>query len=428
MAHASAILPLEDHPLRRTLNEELHLRRFPPFSAPARLFQLVMLSGEDGFAADRAAAEALCRRFGVAAAPGKHFIAELDGIHFVWERHTEFASYTFIRSEPAECDFTTGLAQRLPPDWLAEVPGRILRATQVVVLDGAEPDPATIRATFPAADLVSCLVAEGGARIWSAFRTHEDGLGRLLIHNRSLTPGDLSRLVQQLQELGNYRNMALLGLPDAQALAPHLSALQGRLGVLADQIAAGAAEDQVMLAELTALSAEVTHVKARSSYRMSATQAYAELAADRLRNLGDGRIKGFPTLADFTRRRLDPAVRTCLSFTRRLDDLERATSAASSLLRTRIETMLERQNLELLDSMNRRTDMQLRLQQTVEGLSVVAISYYLVGLIGYLAKGLDKLVPGLDPGLVTAASVPAVLAVVAIFSRRLRRRLHADDG
>ncbi len=41
---------------------------------------------------------------------------------------------------------------------------------------------------------------------------------------------------------------------------------------------------------------------------------------------------------------------------------------------------LEAQNQTLLASMDRRARLQLRLQQTVEGLSVAAICYYVVGL------------------------------------------------
>ena len=64
---------------------------------------------------------------------------------------------------------------------------------------------------------------------------------------------------------------------------------------------------------------------------------------------------------------------------------------ATQLLSTRVDIARSRQNQAVLEQMNRRTKLQLRLQQTVEGLSVAAITYYIVGLTGYAAKGLNAL-------------------------------------
>jgi len=77
--------------------------------------------------------------------------------------------------------------------------------------------------------------------------------------------------------------------------------------------------------------------------------------------------------------------------------------------------------------MDRRAKQQLRLQQTVEGLSVAAILYYLVGLVGYAAKGLrDGGVP-LEPDLIAGLAVPVLGAVVLWVMRRKRRRLHGES-
>jgi uncharacterized membrane-anchored protein len=229
-------------------------------------------------------------------------------------------------------------------------------------------------------------------------------------------------LVQRLQELGNYRNMALLGLPVAQTLTPTLSALEQRLASLTHEIAAGSADEARLLEDLSVLSADLARVTAETRYRMTATRAYAQLVTDRLRSLDVSRVAGYQTLIDFTERRLTPAVRTCESFSQRLEDLSQRASWASSLMRTRIETTLERQSTALLQSMNHRTHMQLRLQQTVEGLSVLAISYYFIGILGYMAKPLSHHFPTLDSGLMLGAVAPFVVAVTWYAMRRVRFR------
>ena len=88
----------------------------------------------------------------------------------------------------------------------------------------------------------------------------------------------------------------------------------------------------------------------------------------------------------------------CESVDRRLAAAAERIDRASNLLRTRVEIEREAQNQLLLGAMNRRAKLQLRLQQTVEGLSVVAISYYAIAVLGYVFKGMETL--GLNINLV----------------------------
>lgn len=425
----SATMFLPEHPLRRALLDELHMRRLPHISAPARLLQIIMVSGEDGYDADRVCAEKLCLCLGMAPSSGKHFVAAGEGLSFIWERHTEFTSYTFIWPGPVNGLFDEDLLVRLPEGWLHTMPGVVLRARQIVILGPGDPEPPpeVIATQFIDSNVVSCFVANAGARIWSDVRVYPDGLGRLLVHNRTLEPGDLSRLVQQLQELGNYRNMALLGLLTAQAETPNLLGLERRLSYLVKQITLTTESrdsDDTLLSELSGFAAELVVLTTHTAYRMSATEAYAELVKERLGAIGAERIPGYETLAEFTERRLLPGVRTCRSFTRRLQDLSARTDSANALLRTRVETMVERQSRDLLKSMNRRTALQLRLQQTVEGFSVMAVSYYAVGLMGYVFHGVQAALPALNATLITGVAVPVVVLAVVAMLRRVTAHLH----
>ena len=432
MTHAlTGFLNDKNHPLRSALTDEMHVRRFPSFSAPMRLTQLVMFTGEQSSLDARRHVETLCSRYGVSAPKGKYFTVRLGDLQLVWEHHTEFSTYSFIRTGPFGHPFAQPVLLDVPHDWVQSLPGQVLRATQVALLDrhAPEPDEALLSQCFNRDDLMSCDVLNGEARIWSDFKLNEDGLGRLLIRDQALqSGGDTARLVQRLQELGNYRNMAMLGLPVAQSLTPTLSALEQRLAVLTHEIAAGSADEGRLLEDISVLSADLARVTADTRYRMTATRAYAQLVSDRLRSLDVRRVGGYQTLIDFTERRLTPAERTCDSFAQRLEDLSLRASWASSLMRTRIETTLERQSTALLHSMNHRTHMQLRLQQTVEGLSVLAISYYVVGLLAYAAKPLGHWWQW-DPSLLLGIAAPVVVAVAWYAMRRLRYRVSGPgDG
>jgi len=424
---AIELLSRRNHPQRQALTEEMHVRQFPTLAAPARVLQLVVLSGEPQAEAARHHALDLCRHSGVAAPePGKFLTVRLPGMDFYWEQHSEFTTYSFIQGGLFADPFAVPLLRDLPLDWLADLPGQILRATQVALLgrDQPEPAPTELAAWFRMDELVCCDVLAGEARIWSNFRVHEDGLGRLLIRDQGMVgDGDPSRLVQRLQELGNYRNMALLGLPVAQRLTPTLTQLEQRLAALSREISSGAFRDEQLMHQVSHLSAELASLTADTSYRMSASRAYAQIVSDRLMDLRIARVPGFQTLLDFTERRLTPAMRTCESFWRRSEELSERAAWAASLLRMRIETALERQNGDLLASMNRRAHLQLRLQQTVEGLSVIAISYYAVGILGYLAKALAHYLPEFDPNVTTGLCAPLVLLGAWLLMRRLHRRL-----
>ncbi len=147
----------------------------------------------------------------------------------------------------------------------------------------------------------------------------------------------------------------------------------------------------------------------------SAWSPHPALSPDSLRR-GDGRHS-----APIARPPCGPAVRTCRSTQIRLEDLAGRASRAADLLRTRINHSMQEQNQKLLTSMNQRAHLQLRLQETVEGLSIVAISYYAVSLASYLLYPLTK--AGISKGMLTALVTLPVVALVWWSVRRIRKRL-----
>ncbi|MGB5799649.1 MAG: DUF3422 family protein, partial [Mesorhizobium sp.] len=182
-----------------------------------------------------------------------------------------------------------------------------------------------------------------------------------------------------------------------------------------------------LLDELMALAAEVEAGGAASLFRFGASRAYDGIVRERLDALDETPVPGYDTWAGFLQRRVAPAMRTCRSVEERQANLSRKLTRATTLLRTWVDVEVERQNRDVLASMNNRARLQLRLQQTVEGLSVAAVSYYVVGLIGYLAKGFsvfDHIVP---PEVITAASVPMAVLLVWWGVRRVQRS-HSEPG
>jgi uncharacterized membrane-anchored protein len=432
---APPVLPGTPHPLREQLINELHARPFEPLAPPARASHLAVITGESVETArdQHLHFVRLCARYDVAppAEDAKHFVQGLGPFRVRWERHTEFSTYTFFRCESFVTPFADPVLNLVPGDWLRALPGKVLVAAHVALedRDAPERDAETLSRLFNHHSLIGCRIAGGNAMMWTDLRADEHGFCRFLIRDFGLHDRQAGRSVQRLLEIHTYSTMALLALPPAQQAIPRiarseaaLSEITHALGIVRDL-----AGERALLAEITALAGEVERLQASTGYRFSASRAYYQLVLARLTELREQHVNGYQRLSTFLNRRLGPAMRTCESVRTRQEALAAHVARASNLLRTRVDVALESQNQDLLQSMNRRAQLQLRLQTTVEGLSVAAISYYVVGLIGNAAKALKVFVHSLQPDLVMGIAIPFVVAIVWRGVRHVRRIANRDE-
>lgn len=416
----------EDDGRRRELNDEVHARPPEPLGAPCRILFVAMISEWENGAAERAALAGLAEAHGIPPPrPGAtHFSADFGKFRLRWERHTEFARYQIVLPLVGDYPFADLTVPGVPADWLASLPGKVIVAATVGVVRGTAtpPDPDRIAAElFDGNLLVGAQIAGGAGYAFTDFRIRPDGFSRLLVVDVSMSARQLGRTVQRLLEIDTYRMMALLALPVARDLAPFIGRCERVLGDITSQMAeATEADEPRMLDRLTRLEADISNRVAASHYRFSAAKAYYDLVRNRITELREVRIEGLQTFREFTERRLAPAMNTCLAVSARQEALSERVARASQFLATRVDLTREHQNQALLASMDRRASMQLRLQETVEGLSIAAVTYYVVGLIGYAAKGLVAFGVAVSSELVMGLSIPLVLLATAAGLRRIR--------
>ncbi len=415
-----------DHPLRLQLNDEVHARPPEPLQAPARISYLALLTDAAAQAASGQALAALAARFDAATpSPGaNHYSADLGPFRLKWERHTEFVRYTVIVAGAGD---ETALAA-VPADWIAGLPGQLLVAAHVtLVAEDGDPVEAAMR-IFPRDVLVGAAVSGGAGTVFADFRIRDSGFSRLLVQDRTLTPQQAGRMVQRLLEIDTYRMVALLALPVAQDLAPAIARCEQELAqIIAAMVVAGDPDEPLLLERLTRLAAEIDSRQASTLYRFGAAAAYYELVQRRIQDLREVRIAPLQTLQEFMERRLAPAMNTCQSVAARQEELSRRVARATQLLATRVGVTRERQNQTLLETMNRRVRLQLRLQSTVEGLSVAAVTYYIVGLIGYAAKGVEAAGLRVDPAVAMPVSIQIVAGLMAFGIGRIRHHVTQAD-
>ncbi len=422
---------LAEHPLRRTLADEVHARPYEPLRPPVRASHLAVATGEGPHAIERAHLQRLCARLGVVppTSDGNHFACDFGAFRLRWERHTEFSTYTFYRSGGFDDPFAATAIDLAPADWLAELPGTVLVAVHAAC-DAVRRSADDMAVIFGGHPVVGSAVVGAAGQAFTDFHIHQDGFSRLLIYDLGLTPGQAGRLLQRLLEIETYRVMALLAFPVARELAPALTEMGTALAAIMAAIAgpAGETEDRALLGRLTDLAAQAEHRAVAHGYRFSAAKAYYDLVQKRIEELREQRLPGMQTIGEFMDRRLGPAMNTVQSTAERHRTLAARIARGGDLLRTRVDIALEEKNRDLLKSMNRRAELQLRLQETVEGLSVVAISYYLLGLVGYAAKGLKAFGLPVDSDLAGLIGLPVVLGLVALGVRRLRRAIGKRSG
>ncbi|WP_273281281.1 DUF3422 family protein [Pseudooceanicola atlanticus] len=413
-----------DHPHRGALVDELHARPFPAISAPGFAW-FVALRPEFRSDRDRAGEKAQLDRLISTACQtppppdATHWTGQLGPLMLKWESHTEFVTFLVWGAEESD-------VQELAEDILSHAENlRIASARfRIQVAEGDEPILERLRKDHLQDSLAASRVLDDHAVIAGDFHPDPAGDMRFSVYARPLIgPGRIGRIVQRLCEIETYRAMAMLGLVRAREMGPSLTDAETRLSAEVLRMNDSAGDAETALRTLLEVSGGLERLAARSNFRMSATAAYERIVTSRIDALREERFEGRQTFGEFMIRRFDPAMRTVEATERRLARLTDRARRAAELLRTRVEVDLSRQNRVLLESMDRRADEALRLQHTVEGLSVVAISYYATGLALYIAAPFGDAV-GLGKTALAALITPIVVLLTWGALRQVRKRLH----
>jgi uncharacterized membrane-anchored protein len=443
------VLSQNQHPERFRLTEELHARPFESSVAPIDAFLFAKHTGEGSAEAEFEHLKRFCKQHQLQPpqANCRHYRCQVLGHTVRWERHGEFTNFSLYSHAMGTTPFGSE-----PPefftDWVSATEGTLLVATKLCVRETADYaiTEEQCSAFFAKGSTVSANIASQEAQVWTDLKIHDCGYNRILLLNRKLTPSKMGRVMHRLLDISTYRNMALLALPEAQKAARDIAKIDRDLTQLLNQLNVSGSNvskvsnenshvkrsvsvsesvktDTSMLQLLTELSMQIQTLSAKIRYRLSAAEAYYAIVNSRIKELNEVRIEGYQTIGEFLQRRLSPAMRTCVNVDQRLEDLSQRTARAVDLLRTRLDLNLEHQNHALLEAMNKRARIQARLQETVEGLSIAAITYYIIGLISYLAKSSELLNIGIKPEYIVGFSVVPVALMVYFSVRRIKRRI-----
>ena len=434
-----------DHIEREPLYSELHARPAANIELPALVLLIAVLNEAVPRSAELAHLQRLPgqAQLSLANLESNFLRLQFDKYSLKWERHSEFTRYSLVMPLPAGTQLDAdpeALRSSLGLDaqWLSAIPGHTMTAIDLwmlsvpwddksALLNAAkrwmqpQPDSPSAHSTPVLASLVG---RDSHSMAVCDFQLRGDGFERMLV----MAPASGShlragRVAQRLLEIETYRLMALRGLPAAKLLAPQLAQWEDKLAQLTMDIVNQSLPEEPLLGDLVALAAAVEKAITTHAYRFSATQAYHSIVQQRLSEIREKNIDSTQTLGAFLHRRLDPAMATVNATQRRLTELSQRISRTSALLRTRVDIATEKQNQQLLEKLTRGQQLQLRLQTTVEGLSIAAVSYYAVSLILYAAKALKAAGAPINPEVLTGALIPLAIGAVWFATRRIHRKI-----
>ncbi|MFO0690309.1 MAG: DUF3422 domain-containing protein [Myxococcota bacterium] len=416
--------------LAQKLSQEWHAR--PRINLPTlfRCTHVVELGDASVLAAGRARLVDYCRRSGQSgpASDASFHLACADDSFVRWEQHTEFVTHSVFQASDGSAPFAAIPFEGLEAEFRAGLLASRFFGTRIEVVRPPASDPtghALARTLFGAGEVYGGRMSAGTAIVWSAFQPDADGFTRILIVSAGGHDERLSRLTHRLLDLESYRILAMMGLPVARAVMASLSGHEREMDAIMGQLqdARASEQEEAALQSITRLASLVEHMAFGNAFRFAASRAYARIAERRCEEVDEVVLDDHQRFTQFLLRSLQPAMRTCEAAELRMQRIAEQTARAAGILETMAEVSQKRQNQEIMRSLAKSASLQVELQQAVEGFSIFAISYYVVGLLGYVLKWLKTTGIGVSLEALTGAAVPFIVLLVWAFVVRARRRI-----
>ena len=432
-----------------SFKDELHARPYIKLGNNLRTFHFAYLIKENDEKKSWKYLDNFLRKINFQKLPNeisKYWVAEGKDLTVRYECHTEFISLTLIYPNKIENKnkpklFDENFLNFLPIDFLENFPGDHFLSTWIEMApSNFNFKPIDIEEFFYHDNFAGSNVAEDGANVFMSFKSDRtdflgSGFRRVFIQNKNLRTRRTGRLLQRIVELETYQVLSLLGLPQVRQETLNLSNLEKQITEITKSVSKTAKKNlnkksiaypdyQKDLNELSYVVAKIEEIDSSSNYRLSATAAYYKLVEQRIQDLREERLESFQTNYEFLSRRLQPAIRTTEAFSRRLESLAIRAQRADNLVRTQIEMGVQIQNKNLLESMELRVRAQLRLQETVESLSIVAITYYIVGLLSTLVDPINFNKFFISKTVFLALCVPIILVLIWYIAKMVRKKIN----
>lgn len=362
-----------------------------------------------------------------------------DQLILIWEAHTEYYSYQtwHIPSDHAgEVTFgpMTFPQYRSPVTPLGAEVCRLDILLMIKPLPGGE----ALRPQLPGPVLYGSRILDDETALVTSFTPDEHGRERYWVSVGSgrSSSSHLKDIVDAIVRIETYYHMLLMQKPLFSAAIDQAYKFEQvhlkQREIISEHI--GHADSLTLQRWLNGLTQDLlktTRLSSKLHFELSASVPYDKIVHRSLASLGERQLSPYRPMSEYVLSGITGVAEGYQQLLKRMDTLRSGFEGTISIIRARVDLMLQSQNLTLLISVDKTTKSQAILQYTVEGLSVIVIAYYLSGLMAYIFKGFQEMGWLRSADIAAALFVPVSLGIalgITILGRKLLHKKFSGES
>ena len=355
-----------------------------------------------------------------------------DRLILIWQAHTEYYNYQ-LWHVPSQASGTVSFGPLTFPDYSFPVEplGSVVCHLDILLDAGLLPSRPDLRARLPGPVLYGSSILGEQTSVVTSFTPDDQGRERYWV---SVGPsqGDPSRLkdiVDAIVRIETYYHLLLMQKPLFSAAIDQVYKFEQvhlkQREIITSHI--GHANSETLQRWLNSLTQDLLKTNRMAGtlhFELSASIPYDKIVHTTLTSIAEHPMDSYRPISDYVLSGITGVAEGYQQLLRRIDTLRGGFEGIIAIIRTRIDLIVQAQNLSLLQSVDKTTKSQVLLQHTVEGLSVIVITYYLAGLGGYVFKGLQEVGWLTNSNLATALFVPVAIGLAFVITTVSRKYLH----
>jgi len=233
----------------------------------------------------------------------------------------------------------------------------------------------------------------------------------------------LAKVIDGVVTIENYYHLILFPFPEFSKAVDRIHQLEQKhlkqRALITEQLDKSISDVlQKWVSQLTHDFLEVSRFAEAMRFQLSASVPYNAIVQATIRGFQERPLNPYLPISDYVLGGISGVADGYQQLIKRIEAIEADFQSIISVIRTRVNLMLqeqnlvlEDQNLRILKSVDKTTKSQAILQRTVEGLSIIVIAYYLTGLANYVFKVFQELGWIVHADFATGLFVPVSLLI-----------------
>jgi len=354
-----------------------------------------------------------------------------DRLIAIWQAHTEYYNYQFWHlPSPARPEVSFGPLLFPNDKFPVEPLGTEVCRLDILMKAEAVPSRERMHGLLPGPIVYGSRIFDEQTSLLTSFTPDEHGRERYWVGLGAQTPTSrLKDIVDAVVRIETYYHLLLMQKPLFSAAIDQVYKFE-QVHLKQREIITGHiahADSQTLQRWLNSLTQDLlktNRIAGKLHFELSASVPYDKIVHSTLGALSEKPLDAYRPVSDYVLSGITGVAEGYQQLLRRIDTLRNGFEGIIAIIRTRVDLIVEAQNLTLLQSVDKTTKSQVILQHTVEGLSVIVIAYYVAGLGGYIFKGLSEMGWLKNAHIASAVFVPIAIGLAFVITTVSKKYLH----